>query len=102
MSIAVETAKTSGTPADANLLDRARRHFGSRRGLILLTVGIIGTGLALNWSWLVAVGVAPMLLAFAPCAAMCALGLCMNKMGGKACSDKAGPENAAESVIQRS
>ena len=27
---------------------------------------------ALNWSWLVAAGVAPLLLTFLPCAAMCA------------------------------
>ena len=58
-----------------------RHYFGGRRGLILLTVTALGAGLFLNWGWLVAVGVAPLLLALAPCAAMCALGLCMNKMG---------------------
>lgn len=88
MSTSVVTAKTSGTHPDGNLLDRVRRYFGGRRGLIILTMAIVGAGLALNWSWLVAVGVAPVLLAFAPCAAMCALGLCMNKMGGKSCPDK--------------
>jgi hypothetical protein len=46
----------------------------------------VGLGLALNWSWLVAIGVAPLLVALAPCAAMCALGLCMSRMGGKSCS----------------
>src|SRR3546814_3036862 len=35
---------------------------------------------------LVAVGVAPLLLSVLPCAAMCALGLCMNRMAGKSCS----------------
>jgi membrane protein DedA with SNARE-associated domain len=35
----------------------------------------LGAGLALNWSWPVAAGVAPLLVALAPCAAMCALGL---------------------------
>ncbi len=97
MIASVETTKTSGTPPDGNLLDRARR-FGGRRGLIVLTVAVIGAGLALNWSWLVAVGVAPVLLAFAPCAAMCALGLCMNKMGGKSCSDKSAPDNPVKLV----
>lgn len=58
-------------------------YLGGRRGLILLTVAALGAGLVLNWSWLVAAGIAPLLLALAPCAAMCALGLCMNKMGGK-------------------
>jgi hypothetical protein len=45
---------------------------------VLLALGsavLIG-GAALNWSWLVAVGLAPILLALAPCAMMCAVGLC--------------------------
>ena len=63
-------------------------YLGNRKVLALLAVAIVGTGLALNWSWLVAAGIAPILLALAPCAAMCALGLCMSKMGGgKSCSD---------------
>ncbi|RVH28084.1 hypothetical protein CN211_25985 [Sinorhizobium meliloti] len=37
-------------------------------------------GLAFNWNWLVAAGVAPPLLSVLPCLAMCALGLCMNRM----------------------
>ena len=58
----------------------------SKRGLIVLAVGTVVAGLALNWSWLVAVGIAPILLAVLPCAAMCALGLCMNKGGDKSCA----------------
>jgi hypothetical protein len=42
----------------------------------------------LNWSWLVAVGIAPLLIAIAPCAVMCALGLCMSRMGGQSCSSQ--------------
>tara|TARA_R110002012_G_scaffold313726_1_gene525586 strand:+ start:9602 stop:9799 length:198 start_codon:yes stop_codon:yes gene_type:complete len=42
----------------------------------------IGGGAALNWDWLTAVGAAPLILSLAPCAAMCALGLCMR--GGSA------------------
>lgn len=56
--------------------------------LAVLAVAIVGAGLALNWSWLVAAGIAPILVALAPCAAMCALGLCMNRMGGKSCETK--------------
>jgi len=56
-----------------------------RRALIFLAVAVLGVGAAFNWSWLVAIGVAPILLALAPCAAMCAVGLCM-KGGGKSCS----------------
>ena len=31
---------------------------------------------AFNWSWLVALGIAPILVAVLPCLAMCALSLC--------------------------
>jgi cadmium resistance protein CadD (predicted permease) len=58
-------------------------HYLGRRGLIVLALAAVGTGLYLSWGWLAAVGIAPLLLGLAPCAAMCALGLCMNKAGGK-------------------
>ncbi len=48
-----------------------------RRGLILAAMAIIGAGLALNWGWVTAIGAAPLILALAPCAVMCGLGLCM-------------------------
>jgi hypothetical protein len=32
-----------------------------------------------GWDWLVAAGLATMVLALAPCLAMCALGLCMGR-----------------------
>lgn len=38
--------------------------------------------LVLGWDWLVAAGVASIILAVAPCLVMCALGLCMQR-GGK-------------------
>ena len=37
---------------------------------------IIGAGLYLNWPAVVTLGLAPLILTFAPCALMCALGLC--------------------------
>lgn len=52
-------------------------YLGTRRVLVLAALAIGGGGLLLNWSWLVAVGLAPLLLALLPCAAMCALGMCM-------------------------
>jgi len=47
------------------------------RGLLMLGAVVIAAGLSLNWSWVVALGLAPIILSLAPCAAMCALGLCM-------------------------
>jgi len=70
-----------------------------RRGLILGAMALIGAGLWLNWGWVAAIGAAPLILAVAPCAVMCGLGLCM--MGGsKSCaaptSSDAGPETARD------
>jgi len=63
----------------------------------------VGAGLALNWSWLTAVGVAPILLSVLPCAAMCALGLCMRGDAGKSCSKDGGtgPHDSAMDKHQR-
>lgn len=66
----------------------------NRRIVLVSGVGALGAGLALNWGWLTAGGIAPILLSLAPCAAMCALGLCMRGRGAKSCStrSKAGVE----------
>ena len=55
----------------------------SRIGLVSLAGAVIVSGLAFNWSWLVAAGIAPLLISVLPCAAMCALGLCMTQMKGR-------------------
>tara|TARA_R110002126_G_scaffold291753_1_gene456853 strand:+ start:3900 stop:4331 length:432 start_codon:yes stop_codon:yes gene_type:complete len=74
-----------------DILYALRYYLGGRRGyLILAAAGIVG-GLVFNWSWLAAAGIAPLLLAALPCVAMCALGLCMNKVTGGSCkSNQAG------------
>ena len=68
------------------ILDIARHYLGGRRGIIVLGVVAVVAGLAFNWSWLVAAGILPVLLTVLPCVAMCALGLCMHRMGGRSCS----------------
>lgn len=81
------TTKTRGSLSlSQSALALFRHYLGGRRGLIVLAVSAIAGGLYLSWGWLAAVGVAPLLLALAPCAAMCALGLCMGRGGGKSCS----------------
>jgi len=70
-----------------------RYHVFNRTALAIVALAVIGAGLALNWSWLVAAGIAPILVALAPCAAMCALGLCMGRMGGKWCAKGADTRN---------
>ncbi len=61
-----------------------------RRGLVIAALALIVAGMALNWNWLVAVGAAPLILSLAPCAVVCALGLCMMR-GSKSCGSKTGP-----------
>ncbi|WP_137935450.1 hypothetical protein [Mesorhizobium comanense] len=71
-------------------------YISGRHGLIAAGVAIAVAGLAFNWSWLVAAGIAPVLLSLLPCAAMCTLGLCMNRMRGSSCStENAAPKEGA-------
>ena len=46
-------------------------------GVLVLGAGVLFAGIALNWSWLVAAGIAPILLSTLPCLVMCGLGVCM-------------------------
>ena len=58
----------------------------NRRALMILAAVVVTVGgLALGWNWLVAVGLAPILIAMLPCVAMCAVGLCAMK-GSQTCS----------------
>ena len=50
------------------------------RNLLIGVAVAGGTGaLVLGWDWLIAAGVASIIIAVAPCLVMCALGLCMNR-----------------------
>jgi hypothetical protein len=71
-------------PTSAQSAFAALRTWSGRRLVLLSIAGVaIVVGLGLNWSWLVAAGVAPLLLSALPCVAMCALGLCMMQMTRK-------------------
>jgi hypothetical protein len=76
-----------------------RSYLSGRRGLLVLAAIVLIAGLALNWSWLVAAGIAPVLLALAPCAVMCAAGLCMNRMSGQSYAAETRSQKTAEPVI---
>ena len=58
-----------------------RSVLGNRFALLGIAGAVLGLGAYSSWDWLVAAGLAPLILSVAPCAAMCALGLCT--MGGK-------------------
>src|SRR3546814_11929122 len=87
--------ETTATSLSQDLLYMTRYYLGGRRGLLILAGLVLAAGLVLNWSWLVAVGIAPILIAVLPCVAMCALGLCMSRAGGRSCSPAAGDRTAA-------
>lgn len=93
----VQSAKAAAPSLMRTVSALAGHYLGGRRGLIALSVAALAAAAFFNWGWLVAIGVAPLLVALAPCAAMCALGLCMKGMGGKSCSSASKTqENPAE------
>jgi hypothetical protein len=72
---------------------RAWWYLGGQRAPIILAIIAVVTGTALSWSWLVAVGIAPILLSILPCLVMCGLGLCMNRLIGRSCGTSSSPRN---------
>ena len=69
--------------------------FTRKRLLFVGAATVMGGGMALNWGWLTAIGLAPVLVSLAPCAVMCGLGLCMKGGSSKGCSkssDGASPD----------
>lgn len=92
MSKAVESAKPAEPSLASAAFALARYYLRKPWVLIVLSAAVLVPAAILNWGWLVAVGVAPLLLALAPCAAMCALGLCASRMGGKSSSSASKPE----------
>jgi hypothetical protein len=65
------------TALTRDLLYAARYYLGRPRTLLIVATIAIVAGLVLNWNWLVAVGLAPILLSTLPCLIMCAFGVCM-------------------------
>jgi hypothetical protein len=59
--------------------------------MVVAALAILG-GLAVNWSWLVAVGIAPLILGALPCVVMCAMGLCFMKKPTGRNRSETGPE----------
>jgi len=77
-----DTTKSTDTSLTRGWLQLAGYYLGNRWVLLGLEGLLFITGLLFRWGWLVAAGIAPILLALAPCAIMCGLGLCSMKMMG--------------------
>lgn len=63
-----------------------------RTTLATVALVVVTAGVAMKWSALVAAGVAPLLISALPCAVMCALGLCMSRMGRSTSSTETGTQ----------
>ena len=91
-------AGSSGSAAGSGCRSRLPGRMQGRRSIVLLGASaLLAGGAALGWPWLVAMGAAPILLSVAPCAVMCALGLCMMHKG----MDSAAVLNAAADERRR-
>lgn len=77
--------------------DAIRPWLSGRRGLVVAGIAIVAAGLALGWNWLSAIGVAPIILSLAPCAAMCALGACAMMRGNSSCAKPGSVEPSSPS-----
>jgi hypothetical protein len=84
-----ETPQATGLSLAQAVVNALWPWLHGRRALILAAVVLTVGGLVLGWNWLVAVGVAPILIAALPCIAMCAIGLCAMK-GSQSCSTSDG------------
>ena len=96
-----QVTRQSQTSLGQDVLGFVRYWLRDRRVLIGLAAAAVVGGGVLNWGWLVAIGIAPVILAVAPCAVMCALGLCsmsmMNKKDGASCGKKAASDEKTDS-----
>jgi hypothetical protein len=81
-----------------DILSYIRYALGNWREVLGLAVFASLTGLAFNWSWLVAVGLAPILLGTLPCLLMCVFGACMMCRSGKEQPSAQATDNEAVSL----
>ena len=81
---------TNGTDVASPPQASWRQWLQGRRRWLVAGLVVLAIGLWLGWDWLAAVGALPLILTLAPCAAMCALGLCMRGGTGGSCEQQPG------------
>src|SRR6266852_4484066 len=82
-------------PLTQDVLHAARYHLGNRWVLLGLGSLAVIAGLSFGgWAWLVAAGLAPIILSVLPCLVMCGLGLCLACRSGTTQSTSASPDAA--------
>lgn len=76
----VRNVEANAAPAQECCAPAAKSGWLNSRNLLIGAAIAGGTGaLVLGWDWLVAAGMASIVIAVAPCLVMCALGMCMNR-----------------------
>lgn len=85
-------AEGNATAAQSCCAPAAKSGWLSSRNL-LIGAALLGGGGALffGWNWLVAAGLASIIVGVLPCLVMCGLGLCMHRMGKKDAAASAAP-----------
>lgn len=92
MSAPLSTAAT-GSSLGRDVLNSARYYLGNRWALLVLGSLAVIAGLSFGgWAWLVAAGLAPIILSALPCLVMCGLGLCLACRSGATQSTPASPD----------
>ena len=79
----------------AGIVGQLGTYWSSRRGLLILGGVALTLGVGLNWGWLAAAGITPILVGLLPCAAMCALGLCLPRLIRTTSAPQAAPSEAS-------
>jgi len=93
-----ESAAVPGAPPARGLAYAARHYLGGQRGLLVLAMIAALIGAGFSWDWLIAAGIAPIILAALPCLVMCGLGLCMNKLIRGSCATEPLRPSAADPI----
>src|SRR5260221_5855831 len=75
---AAKSTTTTEPSLGRDVLNATRYYLGNRWALLVLSSVAVIAGLSFGgWAWLVAAGLAPVILSTLPCLVMCGLGLCM-------------------------
>jgi len=81
----------------------AFRHYLTNKRVLLAAIGVVFVAAAaFNWNWLVAAGIASILLSILPCLVMCGLGLCMHKMMNRSGASQPSQDTTAGSIAASS
>lgn len=77
MTIPIRDAATAKASLGRDVLKAVRYYLGNRWAILaIVSVAAIPAMLFGGWGWLVAAGLAPIILSALPCLVMCGLGVC--------------------------